>query len=181
MIKFQKLFVTVIMVSFFVAVAMTLVYFSESKIANGSGSVVGGEKITDYNQVELSEKVEENVDPRTQTRTEENVSDDSANEAGGQSEKTQSDDVESSTSSENDYVHSYTATAVTFTPDSDNYIGYSVCEKSSCTVYGIENSKIAKAVLGGTYRISFNKYGDCKAALGTTYCVVSGNVEIVPV
>jgi hypothetical protein len=47
-----------------------------------------------------------------------------------------------------------------------------------CTVYGVKNSEIAKAVLGGKYQISFNETKSCGVAVGTTYCEVVGDFAI---
>jgi len=92
-------------------------------------------------------------------------------------EETESNIVEE----EESFLYTYTAEAVEYEPNSTQYVGYKVCdtENSTCTIYGIDNTLISKSILSGQYKISFNSYGECNAATGTSYCIVNGEVEIV--
>jgi len=74
-------------------------------------------------------------------------------------------------------------TAITkYEPNTSKYVGFRICDQkiSSCTVYGVENSKIAKAVLGSKFLLEFNDINleDCNPAAGTTYCILSGEFKI---
>lgn len=78
------------------------------------------------------------------------------------------------------FRYMYSVEVVEFTPNADSYVGFKTCDKkdSVCTVYGIQSSEIAKATLGQTMSLSFDNYGNCGAALGTSYCYVVGKHEL---
>lgn len=78
------------------------------------------------------------------------------------------------------FRYSYAVEAVEFAPEADKYIGFRYCmpKDSVCSVYGIQMADIAKVMLGQTYTLSFDNYGNCTAAAGTSYCYVVGKHEL---
>lgn len=70
--------------------------------------------------------------------------------------------------------------AVDFEPNSEKYIGFRSCDYqvSSCTVYGVESDTLEDISMGGEYILYFNETKDCKAVLGTAYCIVDGDSEV---
>ncbi|MFZ6022256.1 MAG: hypothetical protein ACOYT9_02175 [Patescibacteria group bacterium] len=78
------------------------------------------------------------------------------------------------------FRYMYSVEVVEFAPNTDSYVGFRTCDKkdSVCTVYGIQSSDIAKATLGQAMTLSFDNYGNCGAALGTSYCYVVGKHEL---
>lgn len=92
--------------------------------------------------------------------------------------------VESSSSADQpniivvEYKYVIDTVAVEFTPNSSKYVGFRTCADSSCTVYGVDPSLISKAILGGSYRVSFNTFDNCGAAAGFTYCTITSDVAV---
>lgn len=82
------------------------------------------------------------------------------------------------------YDFSLNTISVEYTPDQDNYAGFEICDdvNSICTIYGVEYSRIAKAVLGERFLLQFDKsnVAGCTAAAGTTYCILSGSFYLEP-
>jgi len=82
------------------------------------------------------------------------------------------------------YKYSLNTKTVEYEPDTTKYAGFQICDSSisSCTIYGVEYSKIAKAVLGSKFLLEFNDSNieDCRAAAGTTYCTLSGEFHLEP-
>ena len=76
------------------------------------------------------------------------------------------------------FTYTYSVQAVKYEPNPDHYVGFKTCSDSSCHVYGLPVTGIAKAVLGGTYSLSFNTTKNCSAAAGTTYCEVDSTFEL---
>lgn len=78
------------------------------------------------------------------------------------------------------FRYMYNVEVVEFAPNKDSYVGFRRCDQkdSVCTVYGIQSSEIAKATMGQTMTLSFDNYGNCGAALGTSYCYVVGKHEL---
>lgn len=78
------------------------------------------------------------------------------------------------------FRYMYNVEVVEFAPNTDSYVGFRRCDQkdSVCTVYGIQSSEIAKATLGQTMTLSFDNYGNCGAALETSYCYVVGKHEL---
>ena len=83
---------------------------------------------------------------------------------------------------ETKFKYEYEVEAVEYEPDS-NYVGFRTCDNnlSTCTIYGIKASEIAKATLGENFILRFNETGDTGAALGTTYIEVVGEFELVSI
>ena len=83
---------------------------------------------------------------------------------------------------ETKFRYEYEVEAVEYEPDS-NYVGFKTCDDnlSTCTIYGIKASEIAKATLGENFILRFNETGDTGAALGTTYIEVVGEFELVSI
>ncbi len=111
------------------------------------------------------------------TEREEEVEDENKEEEGEEEEETGEADIET----ESEYKYSYIAESVVYESDTANYGGYRVCDDdlSTCTVYGVSYEYIARGVLGGEYRVSFNSYECQGAAAGTTYCIVIGEAEVL--
>ena len=92
------------------------------------------------------------------------------------------EDKETNENNETKFKYEYEVEAVEYAPDS-NYVGFRTCDNnlSTCTVYGIKASEIAKATLGENFILRFNETGDTGAALGTTYIQVVGEFELVSI
>jgi hypothetical protein len=99
------------------------------------------------------------------------------------SEEELSDDSESEErhQQEDEYEYSYVTEAIVYEPDSDNYLGYRICNDtdSTCTIYGVSIDE-DNGEIGETYQLSFNEYECPGAAAGTKYCIVQGDVSIEP-
>jgi len=82
------------------------------------------------------------------------------------------------------YKYSFNTEVVEYEPNTTKYAGFQTCDRSisTCTIYGVEYSKIAKAVLGSKFLLEFNEENleDCGAAAGTKYCTLTGEFHIEP-
>ena len=80
------------------------------------------------------------------------------------------------------FKYEYRVEAVEYGPDS-SYVGFRICDNSisSCTIYGVKASEIAKVTLGEDFILRFNETGNMGAAAGTTYIEVVGDFELIPI
>lgn len=87
-----------------------------------------------------------------------------------------------SNSDSTEFKYEYEVEVVEYEPDS-SYVGFEICDNSlsTCTVYGVKASEIAKATLGEKFVLSFNEMGETRAAAGTTYIKIMGEFELVSV
>ena len=81
-----------------------------------------------------------------------------------------------------EFNYGYNTVAVVYEPESQTRTGFKKCDSkaSNCTDFCIKSDQLAKAILGGKYKIIFNTFQNCKAAAGTKYCDVEGEVIVLP-
>jgi hypothetical protein len=134
-----------------------------------------GEKIKE--QMVVTDEKDSTVDDKVNdpiTKTDDTVTEDDA-------EKSIYKNDNSSTKKE-EFNYGYDTVAVVYEPDSQTRTGFKKCDSkaSNCTVFGVKSDQLAKAIMGGKYKVIFNTFQNCKAAAGTKYCDVEGEVIVIP-
>jgi len=83
----------------------------------------------------------------------------------------------------NKFKYTYITTGTSYEPNPDEYAGFIICEDGQppCFVYGIKYEFLSKYFVGMKYQISFNEFGNCGAASGTSYCIVKGDFNDIDV
>lgn len=101
----------------------------------------------------------------------------------GQTGKDNNENIDVNTNSEvpSKYKYKVDVEAYMYEPD-NSYVGLRTCDlkNSTCTIYGVKASDVAKAVLGQKFTVEFNEMGEATAAAGTTYIPIIGEFQLTP-